>query len=56
MAQQSWVNQLGTVATVQNLKKKEKKKKKIKWLDKVAQQNDTVDVYSTKTLDVQWYI
>ena len=48
MAQQSWLNQLGIVATVQNLKKKKRKKK-----DKVAQQNGTVDVQSAKTLDVE---
>ena len=36
MAQQSCVNQLGTVATIQNLKKKKK--------GKVAQQNGTIDV------------
>ena len=37
MAQQNWVNQLDTVATVQNFKKKKKR-------DKVAQQNGTLDV------------
>ena len=46
MAQQSWLNQLGIVATVQNFKKKKKE-------DKVAQQNGTVDVQSAKTLDVE---
>ena len=28
MVQQSWLNQLGTIATVQNFKKKKRKKKK----------------------------
>ena len=40
--------QLGTVTTVQNLKKRKKKKKKIKWLNKMALQ-----MYSAKTLDVE---
>ena len=49
MAQQSWLNQLGIVATVQNFKKRKRKKEE----DKVAQQNGTVDVQSAKTLDVE---
>ena len=45
MAQQSWLNQLGTVATVQNLKKEKRKKEE----DKVAQQNSIVDVQRKNT-------
>ena len=40
MAQQSWLNQLGIVATIQNFKKKKK----------VAHQNGTVDVQSKNTV------
>ena len=46
MAQQSWLNKLGTVATVQNLKKEKRKKEE----DKVAQQNGTVDVQCKNTV------
>ena len=45
MAQQSWLNKLGTVATVQNLKKEKRKKEE----DKVAQQNSIVDVQRKNT-------
>ena len=41
LAQQSWLNQLGTIATIQNLKKKKK--------DKVAQQNGIIDVQRKNT-------
>ena len=44
MAQQSWLNQLGTVANVKNLKKEKKKKR-----DKVAQQNGTIGIQCKNT-------
>ena len=41
MVEQSWLNQLGTIATIQNLKKKKK--------DKVAQQNGIIDAQRKNT-------
>ena len=50
MPQQSWLNQLGTIATIQNLKlKKKKRKKKKKRNDNVVQQNGTIDVQRKNT-------